>query len=149
VTEEERLAREEIRDLMARYHMAGDRGELEGLVATFAEDGEMHVKRGVFVGHSDIRSYLDGSDSRALSRRADLQFVRHNLSTSVIRFETPETAVGRTYFTVISDLGLDHAGVYVDLLTRSGSVWRLRKREIRIDYAHERSHVPISRSAKE
>ena len=61
-----------------------------------------------------------------------------------MRFESATVAVGRTYFSVMTDLGLDHTGVYVDRLSKESGAWLFKKREVRVDYAHERSQMASS-----
>ena len=54
MTDEERNDREAIRVLMARYNINGDQGKIDGLVATFTEDGTLHFNNEGSTGHAAI-----------------------------------------------------------------------------------------------
>jgi hypothetical protein len=66
-----------------------------------------------------------------------LTVVRHHLTTSKIDFTGPTEATGRSYFLVLTDIGIDHSGVYVDEYRRRDGRWWITKREVRIDFVAE------------
>lgn len=154
---EELLAREAIRDTMARYTQAGDRLRVDDFVAVFTEDGvlqsdgvpeadEFHYR-----GRSEIARWLTRwsertGDSDAAPHGAS--FVRHHLSTSLIEFTGPGEARARTYWTAYTDIGPDHCGVYLDLFQRCGEQWLIAQRKVRLDWRSPASlfGAAISRS---
>lgn len=144
---EELLAREEIRNLLAKYSTCGDRGEFPGLASVFAEDGVMESALVKAVGPDEIASKLGDLVARSreeVGSRA-MTFSRHNLTTSLIEFDSESTATGRTYFLVMSNIGIDHSGVYVDRYAKIGGEWKIKQRRIRIDYCAPDGHAPASR----
>jgi len=55
-------AREEIRELVARYAHCADGGRLDELAALFAEDGELRIDdRPALRGRDEIRAFLGGT----------------------------------------------------------------------------------------
>lgn len=61
----ELVARERIRDTLARYNWSGDAGRLDDLAATFCADGVLEI-RGFepLHGRSDIAAFLGGVTGR-------------------------------------------------------------------------------------
>lgn len=49
-------------------------------------------------------------------------------------FIDADHATGRTYFVNYSDVGADHAGVYVDSYERFDDQWLIARREDRVDW---------------
>jgi hypothetical protein len=131
---QELLDREEIRALLAQYNVSGDRGRVDLLAATFAEDGVIEFSGERTQGPAAIAARLStpGGKNPALS------LVRHNLTTSQVTVDG-DTAQGRTYFLVCTNSGADHQGVYIDRLKRTAQGWRFAHREVRIDWQAETS----------
>src|SRR3546814_15629684 len=80
--------------------------------------------------------------------------MRHHLTTSRIVSAGPDEATARTYFINYSDIGADHAGVYVDRFRRIDGTWLIARREDRVDWQAESSlYVPglpaLSRRSEE
>ena len=61
-------------------------------------------------------------------------FVRHNLGTCLIELTGLREAKARTYFSVFTDIGLDHSGVYDDEFSKVGDDWLFKRRSIRLDW---------------
>ncbi|PKP82766.1 MAG: nuclear transport factor 2 family protein [Alphaproteobacteria bacterium HGW-Alphaproteobacteria-18] len=122
----ERMA---ITDLMARYTINGDRGQLAGLAACFAPDGILEFPGTSAKSPAEIISVLSNGP-----RNPSLTFVRHHLTSSLIEFEATGKATGRTYFQVCSNAGLDHIGVYADRFVHLVDGWRIAHRQVRIDW---------------
>ena len=142
MTLDDLLAREAIRHTLASYNMAGDRLRLEDFVAVFTEDAVLESAGASpgegfrCEGREAIRRWMSGFDSRP-NRPASIEpprFVRHHLTTSQIELTGPGTATARTYFHVLTQIGPDHAGYYVDVLRRTGERWLIAERRIRIDW---------------
>lgn len=80
----ELVAREQIRDTLARYNWSGDAGRPGDLADTFCADGVLQV-RGVepLCGRSAIAAFLAGV-SKTIASTADRKpIVRHNLTNLV------------------------------------------------------------------
>ena len=65
-------------------------------------------------------------------------FVRHHTTDSLIEV-SGNTATARSYFSVWSNHGPDHAGTYSDQLVRTGEGWRFSHRLVRIDWQADAS----------
>lgn len=150
----ELAAREQIRDLVARYNASGDSGRFDDVMALFWDDAEMEVggpdgpvvKRGadeirtIFTGAAE-RWKVDDPD-RAGSARP--HHVRHSVSTLVIDFDDPTHARGYCYFSVIMPHGLDHWGRYFDRYEARGGVWKFARR--RVTSEGHAGDVPVPRA---
>lgn len=142
MTPEELCAREAIRDLIARYNHAGDRGRIGELARCFAEDGVMDLEGAApLAGRAAIQAHLTGVAERlaASTRRATL---RHHVSSVRIELSDAEHAEAWSYFSVFTEIGLDHWGRYGDRLVRRGAEWLFALRRVRVDGA-----APDSRMA--
>jgi ketosteroid isomerase-like protein len=139
--EDEALARESIRDTLARYNSAGDRLRHADFIAVFTEDAVFESEASFHhVGRPAIQAWIDGwggTSSASGGRRPT--FVRHNVTTSEIEVTGPESARARTYFHVYSDIGADHAGHYTDVFRRCGDRWLICHRRVRIDWRSPQS----------
>ncbi len=154
----ELVARESVRDTLASYHFAGDRGRLEDLAACFHPDGALEV-----VGSEPLRGRTAIRDGLALLLTARRQptapdarepsagsdapgattpgYIRHHLATPHFVSVTPTEIRTSTYFAVMTDIGLDHWGRYADVLapdTESGR-WLIRQRVVTVE-----GHAPGS-----
>lgn len=135
----ELVARERIRDSLTRYTWSGDSLRLRELAETFCEDGELELR-----GHEPIRgraqivSFLGGvvelGASRSTSVSGGRRVVRHNVTS--IRFVEVERdrASVASYFTVFTELGLDHFGRYRDTFVPVGDEWLIRHRFVSTDW---------------
>lgn len=138
---EDLLAREAIRDVMARYTMAGDRLKEDEFVAVFTADAIMESE-GVpaadsfrYQGHAQIRQWISrwrNPPPGAATHQAT--FVRHHLSTSQIDLIDANSARARTYWVAHTDIGPDHAGYYLDLFRQEAGVWLIAHRRVRMDW---------------
>lgn len=132
MTPDAAIARDAIRHTMARYNIAGDRGQLAALAATFAPDGILEIDQGSATGPDAIARLLERLTA---DFKGGLTLCRHNLTTSLIDITGPDSADGRTYFNVMTDIGPDHSGVYTDRFRRIGAAWFFAHRRVRIDWA--------------
>ena len=136
---DELLARDEIRQLMARYNTAGDTGRREEFSSVFTDDAQLvapgldlHTREGIVAGLFQPLAEVPGN-------RPAFRVYRHHLSTSKIDFTGPDSAKGRTYFLVITDVGLDHTGVYTDEFQREPGGWKIARRQVRLDHISPQS----------
>jgi hypothetical protein len=127
--------REALRLLLARYNIAGDRGRRAEFAGVFADDAVLTLPWSRLHGRNAIVRELFEPESGAKPHAAAAKpaFVRHHLTTSKIDLDGDE-AYGRTYFLVLTEIGLDHSGVYVDRFTRRGGEWLIIDREVRLDF---------------
>ncbi|MDO3639582.1 nuclear transport factor 2 family protein [Mycolicibacterium arseniciresistens] len=133
----ELVAREQIRDTLARYHWAGDAGRIDDLTRTFCPDGTLEVRNvATMSGRREIAAFLGGVTAPARPGSApDLRrIVRHNLSNTQFLQLTPESALVASYFTVITEIGLDHCGRYRDTLTPHDGEWLIQRRFVSTDW---------------
>jgi len=135
--------REAVRETLARYNHAGDRGRLEELAAQFTPDGVLEIHGGQRLeGRAAIAEGLGGVVSRSHSAghhhgedaARDLPpIVRHHVSSVLIHDVTPEQAQAASYFAVLTRDGLDHWGRYRDTLVPCEGRWLLAHRFVRTD----------------
>lgn len=130
-----------MRDTIARYNHAGDRGRLEELAAQFAPDGVLEIHGGSRLeGRQAIMEGLGGVVTRSGEGAAASGLppvLRHHVSSVLIHDVTPERAEADSYFAVLTREGLDHWGRYRDVLVPVGDRWLLARRLVRTD-AHAR-----------
>jgi hypothetical protein len=146
----ELAAREACRDTLAQYTHSGDRFLLEQLAEAFCEDGVLEVRgddpvvgrkaiierlaRGRGSSNEEVRAAAKAEQSAGTRR-----MVRHNIAN--IRFEAmaPTEATVASYFTVITEIGLDHIGRYRDRMVPVAERWLLAHRFVSVDW-----HAPNS-----
>ncbi|MDM3972697.1 nuclear transport factor 2 family protein [Mycobacterium marseillense] len=136
----ELVAREQIRDTLARYNWSGDAGALDGLTQTFCPDGVLEI-RGFdpLHGRSAIAEFLSGVTGR-VATDADVTagvkpIVRHNVANVLFTELAPARARVKSYFTVITHIGLDHCGRYHDILVPEDGTWLIKHRQVSTDWA--------------
>ncbi len=130
----ELVARESIRDLVARYNANGDSGRFDPMLELFAEDATMELDSGTHRGRTAIRAIFEGvaADTGRKSRSA---FIRHFTATHQIDLENENEARGRCYYAVLGDKGLDHWGRYIDQYRRIEGRWLFWYRRVTTDAA--------------
>ncbi|MFC0206401.1 nuclear transport factor 2 family protein [Novosphingobium soli] len=139
MTLDELLAREAIRDLMARYTTAGDRLRVDDFVACFTQDAVIESERVPpdrlfrYEGRPAIRAWQERW-RRGEGGTHGATFVRHHLSTSRIELEGADGARAWTYWVAWTDIGPDHAGTYLDTLRRAEGTWLIAHRRVRLDW---------------
>jgi hypothetical protein len=141
MTLDDLLAREAIRDTMAKYNISGDRLKVDDYVACFTEDGIMESE---FVPEDKAFRYSGKAEILAWQQRwlnrepgdavHKASFIRHHLSTSKIDITGPDTAKARTYWVAWTDIGPDHAGYYLDDFRKVGDEWLIAHRRVRLDW---------------
>ncbi|HYP64672.1 MAG TPA: nuclear transport factor 2 family protein [Acidocella sp.] len=152
MTQDDALAHAAIRDTLARYNMAGDRLRVEDFCATFTEDGVLETGTYTLTGRAGIRAWMSGfrpAGSLSAKPARVPRFVRHHLATCQIDLTGPDTAPDsaqvRTYWMVLTDIGPDHAGLYVDRFRREDGRWLIAHRKARTEwFAPESYFAPVS-----
>lgn len=123
----ELVARESIRELIARYNQYGDRARFEPMLELFAPDATLELSADeAYSGHSAIRGFFEGVSG-------GVRLLRHMTATLQIDVEGPDLARGRCYFVVLTESGLDHWGSYRDEFRRIDGAWRFARRSVRVD----------------
>jgi hypothetical protein len=118
MTLDDLLARESIRDLVARYNSYGDSGKFDLLWPLFAPDAEMeiisvHGERVIHSGIDAIKGIFTGANDRVKAQSAQpaedvpaaapapAMYIRHATATHQIDLVDADHATGRCYFSVI------------------------------------------------
>ena len=141
MTADELHARECIRDTLARYNNAGDRGRLADLAACFAVDGVLELPGDdLSTGPQEIEARLSRVVEGSKERSAR-PIVHHHVSSVEITLEEPDEARVRSYFLVFTEIGLDHWGRYNDRFHRCGERWLIAHRRVRTDGATPQSRM--------
>jgi 3-phenylpropionate/cinnamic acid dioxygenase small subunit len=127
-------AREQIRDLVARYNANGDAGRFDAMLALFAEDATLELADGAHRGRAAIRAVFEAAAHRTVGA-GRAAFVRHFTATHQIDVLSDGEARGRCYFAVLTERGLDHWGRYVDTYRCVGERWLFESRKVTVDAA--------------
>jgi ketosteroid isomerase-like protein len=126
-------AREEIRDLVARYNSNGDSGRFAQVIELFAEDAVMDTDGVLHTGHDEIMTIFTGAQERTTEPGQAPPYLRHMTATHQIDVIDEDHASGRCYFQVLTHVGLDHWGRYVDTYRRIDGTWRFASRRVSVD----------------
>lgn len=143
----ELVAREQIRDTLARYNWSGDAGRVDDLAATFCVDGLLEIRGSRSLrGRSEIAGFLRGvtADVATTGGANNKPVVRHILSNVLFTELTAQQAHVRSYFTVVTRVGLDHFGRYRDVLVPAEGTWLIKQRTVSTDWA-----APASQMARD
>ena len=131
----ELVAREQIRDTLARYNWSGDAGRLDGLAETFCADGVLEIRGSEPLrGRAEIVAFLGGV-TRNVAVNVDVKpVIRHNVANLLFTRLTLDEAHVSCYFTVVTHIGLDHFGRYRDTLVPDGDTWLIKHRKVSTDW---------------
>lgn len=136
MTVDELLAREAIRDLVARYAVAVDSRDLDALVALFVAD--VRVGRDG-VGHDALRASFDAS-----LRGVGVSILQ--VGTHVIDLDDADHAQGQVYCTgeiQEGDRWVRQAILYRDTYRRDDGTWRFVRRVHELWYGIELRSNPL------
>ena len=125
----ELAARESIRDLIAHYNLAGDRGWIDDMLALFEPTATLTIDGKDHVGRDAIRAVFTGATG------PHPELIRHFTATLKIDVPAADHATSRCYFQVLTVRGLDHWGRYTDRFAHDGSRWLFAHRTVRVDGA--------------
>jgi SnoaL-like domain len=131
---EQMLAREAVRYTIGRYNSAIDRSAYPELANVFTADGVM-----AFGGQPPLqgREKIIAAMTAGAERRGAFEaknFQRHLLGNSIINVLDATTARSVHYILVITELGVDHSGVYVDDFVKSGERWLISHRAANLEW---------------
>jgi hypothetical protein len=141
----ELAVREAVRDTIARYNQAGDRGRVDELASQFTLDGTLEIHGGARMqGRTAIAEGLSASARRRSGQAAagPAPFIRHHVSSILLYDITPDRAGADSYFAVLTSEGLDHWGRYRDVLVPGDGRWLLAHRLVRVDARRPGSLFP-------
>ena len=141
MTVEDLLAREAIRDLVARYNSYGDSGRFDQMLELFASDAVFEVRDVAHRGIDEIRSVFTRVPGRtsATSGSGRPAYLRHCTATHQIDLIDENSATGRCYFFVLTSVGLDHWGRYLDEYRVVDGRWRFAHRRVLPDDLSQQS----------
>jgi hypothetical protein len=148
----ELAAREACRDTLAQYTHSGDRFLMDEYAAAFCDDGILEIRglepargRAAIVekvggatmaqtAHSDAATAKSAAPESRDSAAAPKRIVRHNVTN--VRFEavSPDEITVASYFTVFTEIGLDHMGRYRDRMVPVGDRWLIAHRFVSTDW---------------
>jgi hypothetical protein len=126
----ELVARESIRDLVARYNASSDSGRIDATVQLFAVDAVVDATGKLYSGRKEIRAMFDAAATGL--QAAGPAYIRHFTSGLQIDVTSPTEAKARCYYLVLMADGLDHWGRYVDEF-RFQERWLFWRRRITLD----------------
>ncbi|NNE74546.1 MAG: nuclear transport factor 2 family protein [Acidimicrobiales bacterium] len=142
----ETIARESIRDLVARYNANGDTARFEQVLELFADDAVMVLPDGTYSGKDEIMTIFTGTRDNLgrddAETTAPPPYIRHHTSTHQIDLVDDHTAKGRCYYQVLTPVGLDHWGRYVDTYRVVDGRWRFAERRVTVDGRNPDSLFP-------
>src|SRR3546814_2665473 len=104
------------------------------MVLAFCEDGVLELRgEGPIEGRSAIAAFIAGvgePPAPAADAAPVRRIVRHSVTN--VRFVSVEPTEARveSYFTVITEIGLDHLGRYRDVLVPAGEEWLIKRRQV-------------------
>jgi len=143
----ELIARESIRDLVARYNANGDTGRFDQVVELFAPDAVMDVDGTLYEGREQIRTIFTGA-AESLAEQSGPRLLRHHTSTLQIDVESETFARGRCYYQVLMTHGLDHWGRYIDEYAPVDGRWLFKRRREILDGSVEGSWAAAAAQAR-
>lgn len=138
------VAREQIRDTLARYSWSGDAGRVDDLAATFCLDGLLEIRGSRSLrGRAEIAGFLRGvtAEVATTAGAGEKAVVRHILANVRFTDLTAERALVSSYFTVVTHVGLDHFGRYRDVLVPAEGTWLIKQRTVSTDWAAPASQL--------
>jgi uncharacterized protein (TIGR02246 family) len=113
---DELVAREAIRDLVARYNSTADSARFDETLELFAPDAVMDTDGDRHEGRDAIRAMFDDAKTSLAAHAGGApRYLRHFTSTLQIDVtDATAAAKARCYYQVILPHGLDHWGRYID-----------------------------------
>jgi hypothetical protein len=139
----ELIARERVRDTLATYNWSGDAGKAADLAAAFTPDGVLEIRGGdAHHGRDAIARFIGGVATGDRPRRpaperrasGERRIVRHALTNTRFVELTRDSATVASYFTVFTEIGLDHYGRYRDRFVPLGDEWLIAHRFVSTDW---------------
>jgi len=130
MTEAERAVRAAIEKTLGVCTQAGDARKADAYAACFAPDGVLELERRI-EGRDAIRVWMSAPSVIQKPDTPSPGYVSHHLTTCRIEQTSDTTATARTYWFVITAIGLDHSGYYDDRFVQVDANWLLAHRKPR------------------
>lgn len=130
MTEAERIARAAIEKTLAACTQAGDARKADAYANAFAVDGVLDLGDR-HEGREAIRRWMTAPSVIPQPDGPKPGYVSHHLTTCRIELTSDTTATVRTYWLVITAMGLDHSGYYDDRFVAEGDEWLIAYRRPR------------------
>ena len=144
MTLDELLIREAIEYTMSRYCSAIDRAAYDELTDVFTPDAVVTFSTNPpLVGRDTIIAGMTAGAERRGSLLPE-NFQRHILGNAIINVLDGQTAKAVHYILLLTELGPDQAGVYMDDFVKSGDRWLVARRTVNSEWIR-----PDSRYATE
>ncbi len=138
------LAREAIRDLVVRYNSYGDSGLFDRMIGLFAPDAVVEINGSAYHGLDEIRRVFSSVPEDTSGPGDRPAYLRHCTATHQVDLVDETTATGRSYFFVLTSVGLDHWGRYLDEYCVVDGEWRFARRRVLTDALGPHSIFAIS-----
>ncbi|TVV72864.1 nuclear transport factor 2 family protein [Sphingomonas solaris] len=134
MTDEEHRASSAIRATLAACTQAGDARRADVYAAAFTIDGVLDLGDRRLDGREAIREWMAAPSpiARPDAAVASPGFVSHHLTTCRIDVTGATAATVRTYWFVITAVGLDHSGYYADQFRCENGAWLIAHRRPRV-----------------
>lgn len=130
MTSAEALARAGIEKTLAACTQAGDARKADAYAGCFTEQGLL-ILGDTYAGRAAIRGWMTAPSVIPRPQTSAPGFVSHHLTTCRIELTSDTTATVKTYWLVISAVGLDHSGYYDDKFEKVGEDWLIAARKPR------------------
>ncbi|MEC9323084.1 MAG: nuclear transport factor 2 family protein [Actinomycetota bacterium] len=128
--------RESVRQTLADYTAATDRSDLAALAACFGAEAVLEFTGGrePLVGPAAIEAGLGAAMGGPRDAGRPLPtFVRHHVASVRFVSVAADLVEASSYFSVHTDIGLDHWGRYRDVLVPVQQRWLFASRRIAVD----------------
>jgi hypothetical protein len=130
MTNGEVIARAAIEKTLARCTQAGDARKSDAYAQSFTEEGVLDLGTRI-EGREAIRRWMAAPSVIPQPGSGSPGFVSHHLTTCRIDLTSDRTATVRTYWLVISAVGVDHSGYYDDRFAKEQDEWLIEYRRPR------------------
>ncbi len=144
MTNDELIAREQIRHTLASYNKYGDADDADRFATCFTEDAVLTSIGFNVEGRNAIHRWKQGNQALFAGGDDNRQaaFRVHHISSVHIQLLDRDRARVRAPWLVMTDRGLDHSGIYHDKFRRAGDRWLIEKRIIDVLWRAENSCIP-------
>jgi hypothetical protein len=131
MTDDELRNRAAIQKTLAACTQAGDARKADAYAACFTDEGVLDLGERI-EGRAAIREWMAAPSVIPQPKAAAHGgYVSHHLTTCRIEFTSETEATVRTYWFVITAIGVDHSGYYDDRFRNVGDAWLIEYRRPR------------------